>query len=213
MAHAAGPDLPLASRPPGRQPSSVARHRCASTPPQAGRRANARLQHVPSGKAGLRRAQAPSGPHPAQPSLAREHASGVDPQRGRKAKQDTSSTPPACLAQPRSSPRLSSVSPGHVTTLRDLANRPRLQADGLVEHLDCSTGEITYVRVGSDQDGELWKQHRIKHLRSLVGCYQAETGRTMTPREDAAWEAILAEAIADAMNAGADGQDIQAATA
>jgi len=101
----------------------------------------------------------------------------------------------------------------HGNTTRDLANRPRLQADGLVEHLDCSTGEITYVRAGSDQDRELWKQHRIEHLRSLVGCYQAENGRTMTPREDAAWEAILAEAIADAMNAGADGQDIQAATA
>lgn len=101
----------------------------------------------------------------------------------------------------------------HGITLRDLANRPRLQADGLVEHLDCSTGEITYVRPGSDQDSELWKQHRIEHLRSLVGCYQAENGRIMTPREDAAWEAILAEAIADAMNAGADGQDIQAATA
>ncbi len=101
----------------------------------------------------------------------------------------------------------------HGTTLRDLANRPRLQADGLVEHLDCSTGEITYLRAGSDQDGELWKQHRVEHLRSLVGCYQAESGRIMTPREDAAWEAILAEAIADAMTAGADGPDIQAATA
>ncbi len=69
------------------------------------------------------------------------------------------------------------------------------------------------MRAGSDQDGKLWKQHRIEHLRSLVGCYQAESDRTMTPRENTAWEAILAEAIADAMNAGADRQDIQAATA
>ena len=101
----------------------------------------------------------------------------------------------------------------HGNTLRDLANRPLLQADGLVEHLDCSTGEMTYARADSDLDRQLWKRHRIEHLRSLVRCYQAEGGRTMTPREDAAWEAILAEAIADAMNAGADERDIEAATA
>lgn len=101
----------------------------------------------------------------------------------------------------------------HGLTLRDLANRPRLQADGLVEHLDCSTGEITCARPGSDLDRQLWKQHRIEHLRSLVRCYQAENGQAMTARETSVWEGILAEAIADAMNAGTDERDIQAATA
>ncbi len=46
----------------------------------------------PPGKAGPPRVQAPSGPHPAQPSPAREHASGVDPQRGQKARQDSYGT-------------------------------------------------------------------------------------------------------------------------
>jgi len=55
--------------------------------------------------------------------------------------------------------------------------------------------------------------YRIQRSRWTGLRNQAESGRTTTPREDAAWEAILAEAIADAMNAGADGQDIQAATA
>ena len=100
----------------------------------------------------------------------------------------------------------------HGNTLRDLANQPRLQADGMVEHLDGRTGEITYATAGSDLDRDFWKQHRVEHLRSLVGCYQAEGGRGMTVPEQAAWEGILADAIADAMNAGATQHDIQAAT-
>ncbi len=92
------------------QGAPARQHRPASprvNPALAGRRAQRGSGTPPTAGQGRPGRRPPSGPHPAQPSPARAHASGVDPRRGRqgsKAKQGTSA-PGSTAQQHRRDPK------------------------------------------------------------------------------------------------------------